>query len=119
MENHLITFADLGYSVIPSVKKLNSYDELHDAINQSLTSSVDPNFIKKYIDALDQHSFNFHMLDFINRYGSMFYFNGNLVDVLIDEKQMKSFLTNNEKELEELSLEFVKKINYYESITTK
>ena len=49
----------------------------------------------------------------------MFYFNGNLVDVLIDEKRMKSFLTNNEKELEELSLEFVKKINYYESITTK
>jgi|TARA_B100001013_G_scaffold94799_1_gene52921 hypothetical protein len=114
-----ITFADLGYSVIPSVKKLNSYDELHDAINQSLASSVDPNFIKKYIDALDQHSFDFHILDFINSYGSMFYFNGNLVDVLIDEKQMKAFLTNNEKELEELSLEFVKKINYYESITTK
>ena len=116
---HSIMFADLGYSLIPSVKKLNSYDELHDAINQCITSTVEPNFIKKYIDMLDKHSFDFDILDSLNKMYDWFYFNGHLVDVLIDEKRMKLFLINNEQTFEKLSREFVKKINYYESITTK
>ena len=55
----------------------------------------------------------------LNKMYDWFYFNGRLVDVVIDEKHMKLFLTNNKKEFEKLSLEFVKKINDYESVTVK
>ena len=116
---HAIMFADLGYSAIPSVKKLNSYDELHDTINQCIMSTVEPNFVKKYVEMLDKHSFDFDFLDMLNKMYDWFYFNGRLVDVVIDEKHMKLFLTNNKKEFEKLSLEFVKKINDYESVTVK
>ena len=68
---------------------------------------------------LDKHSFDFDILDSLNKMYDWFYFNGHLVDVLIDEKRMKLFLINNEQTFEKLSREFVKKINYYESITTK
>ena len=51
---HAIMFADLGYSAIPSVKKLNSYDELHDTINQCIMSTVEPNFVKKYVNSLNE-----------------------------------------------------------------
>ena len=116
---HAIMFADLGYSAIPSVKKLNSYDELHDTINQCIMSTVELNFVKKYVEMLDKHSFDFDFLDMLNKMYDWFYFNGRLVDVVIDEKHMKLFLTNNKKEFEKLSLEFVKKINDYESVTVK
>ena len=82
-------------------------------------STVEPNFVKKYVEMLDKHSFDFDFLDMLNKMYDWFYFNGRLVDVVIDEKHMKLFLTNNKKEFEKLSLEFVKKINDYESVTVK
>ena len=106
-----ITFADLGYSLIPTVKKLNSYDELHDAINQCIKTTVEPNYIKKYVDLIEKNSFNFNILDFVAKYSNWFYFSGNLVDVSIDEGQMKLFLLKNEQILEKLSSEFIKKFN--------
>jgi len=108
-----IMFADLGYSLIPSVKKLNSYDELHDAINQCLTTNVEPNYIKKYVDLLEENSFDFDILDFQIKYLNWFYFSGNLVDVSIDEKQMEIFLSNNEQILKKLAFEFINKIEHH------
>ena len=105
-----ITFADLGYSLIPSVMKLNSYDELHDAINQCIKTNVEPNYIKKYVELIEENSFDFNILDFQMKYLNHFYFSGNLVDVSIDEKQMELFLSNNEQILQKLATEFIKKI---------
>ena len=105
-----ITFADLGYSLIPSVKKLNSYDELRDTIKQHIKTNVEPNYIKKYVDLVEENSFNFDILDFQIKYLNQFYFSGNLVDVSIDEKQMELFLSNNEQILQKLTAEFIKKI---------
>ena len=105
-----ITFADLGYSLIPSVKKLNSYDELRDAIKQCIKTNVEPNYIKKYVDLIEESSFDFDILDFQIKYLNQFYFSGNLVDVSIDEKQMELFLSDNEQILQKLASEFIKKI---------
>jgi len=105
-----ITFADLGYSLIPSVKKLNSYDELRDAIKQCIKTNVEPNYIKKYVDLIEENSFDFDILDFQMKYLNQFYFSGNLVDVSIDEKQMELFLSDNEQILQKLASEFIKKI---------
>ena len=109
---HAIMFADLGYSLIPSVKKLNSYDELHDAINQCIKTNVEPNYIKKYVELIEENSFDFNILDFQMKYLNQFYFSGNLVDVSIDEKQMELFLSDNEQILQKLASEFIKKIEW-------
>jgi hypothetical protein len=90
--------------------KLNSYDELHDAINQCIKTNVEPNYIKKYVELIEENSFDFNILDFQMKYLNQFYFSGNLVDVSIDEKQMELFLSNNEQILQKLATEFIKKI---------
>jgi len=107
-----IIFADLGYSVIPSIKKLNSYNELKDEITNSLKSSVNPNHVFHYIKTLEQNSFIFDFLNFEINYTSLFYKNGTTVDVNITNTKMEKFLFDYKSELEKLSNEFIKKIQY-------
>ena len=105
-----IIFADLGYSVIPSVKKLNSYDELKDGIKNSLKSHVNPIHVFNYIKTLEDNSFIFEFMNFEEDYCNWFYMNGNTVDAVITNTKMEQFLFNHKSELEKLSNEFVKKI---------
>ena len=107
-----IIFADLGYSVIPSIKKLNSYNELKDEITNSLNSSVNPNHILQYVKTLEKNSFVFDFLNFEIDYTSLFYNNGTTVDVNITNKKMETFLFDYKSDLEKLSNEFLKKIQY-------
>jgi len=105
-----IIFADLGYSIIPSIKKLNSYDELKSGIVDSLKNSVNPNYVNNYIKSLENNSFIFKFMNFEEDYQNWFYVNGNTVDVLLTNEKMEKFLSDNNDKLENLSLEFIKKI---------
>ena len=105
-----IIFADLGYTVIPSIKKLNSYEELKEGIRDSLKIHVNPNHVANYIKILEENSFDFDIMDFFAKYHNWFYFGGNLADVVIDDDKMKRFLLDNKNEFEKLSSEFIKKI---------
>jgi len=105
-----IIFADLGYSIIPSVKKLNSYDELKDGIENSLKSHVSPIPVFNYVKTLEENSFAFELMNFEEDYLHWFYMNANTVDTVITNTKMEKFLFNHKSELEKLSNEFVKKI---------
>ena len=104
-------FADLGYALIPSIKKLNSYEELKEGIIDCMNIHVNPNHVYSYIKILESNSFDFDILNLETNYQNFFYMNGNLVDVIIDDDKMKRFLLDNKNELENLALEFINKIN--------
>ena len=106
-----IIFADLGYSLIPSIKKLNNYYELKQEIPDSLNVRVNPNHVYNYIKILEENSFDFDILNFEQSYHNWFFLNGNLVDVNIDVEKMKQFLLHHENDLKYVSSEFMKKIN--------
>jgi hypothetical protein len=110
-----LIFADLGYEIIPSIKKLNSYSELKQAIIDSLKIQVNPNDVINYIEILEVNSFEFDVLDFETKYQNAFYMNGNLVDVNFYYKIMNKFLIENTKELEILANEFIKKIYQFKT----
>jgi len=105
-----ITFADNDYTLIPSISRLKSKDELSELIEGSLEKNVDPNFVQKYFDILEESSFIFDYFGFQLSYLKYFYFDGNLVDVEISVSQMEEFLINQKQKIEDLVQEFKKKI---------
>ena len=107
-----IIFADLGYSVIPSINKLDSYDDLKDGIKNCLKFHINPVHVFNYIKTLEDNSFVFELHNFEIDYSNWFYNNANTVDVNITNNKMEKFLFNHKSELEELSNEFIKKIQY-------
>jgi len=108
-----ITFADNDYTLIPSISKLESKNELCQVIEDSLEKKVDPNYVGKYFDILEENSFIFDYLGFQISYLKHFYFDGNLVDVEIDESEMLKFLLDHEKSFSVLIERFKQKINNY------
>ena len=105
-----ITFADNDYTLLPSVSKLNSKNELRELIENSLEKKVDPNYVGKYFDILEENSFIFDYFRFQVNYFKHFYFGGNLVDVEIPESNMEKFLIKEKQNLENLAREFKKKM---------
>tara|TARA_B100000029_G_scaffold27791_1_gene27109 strand:- start:3525 stop:5057 length:1533 start_codon:yes stop_codon:yes gene_type:complete len=110
-----IIFADLGYALIPCIKKLNSYNELKQSIEESINTEVNPQHVQNYIKFLEKNSFKFDILNFESKYANWFYMNGNLVDINFDSDKMTQFLNNNKSELENLTMEFINKMNHYEN----
>ena len=92
-----ITFAKNNFTLISSIQKFNSNDNLSLLIEKSLSHHVNPNEVGKYFDILEENSFIFDQLNFQLNYLSYFYLNGNLVDVEIEESKMKIFLNENKE----------------------
>ena len=104
-----ITIADNDYTLIPSISRLNSKNELQGLIENSLEKKVEPSSLGKYLDILEENSFIFDYLEFQVSYFNHFYFGGNLVDVEISESHMKEFLIKNQN-LKNLAQEFKKRM---------
>ena len=107
-----IIFADLGYSILPSVHRIKTLEELPSAIRLSLETKVDPTDLDKYLVFLEKQTFEFDLSGFTSKYHNHFYYGGHLVDVEITMEKMKSFLEENKIELEQVAEEHIKKIKH-------
>ena len=113
-----LIFADLGYASIPSINKLNSYSELKQGIMESLKTKVEAKFVLKYLEILNENSFDFNILGFETSYQNTFYMNGNLVDIEFNQLDFEKFLNEHKTELESVAKEFNKKIEQFKLIRT-
>ena len=84
---------------------------MNEGIRDSLKTIVNPNHVYNYIKTLEENSFDFDIMKMSTNYHNWFYMNGNTVDVVIENNRMKKFLLDNKTEFENLSSEFIKKIN--------
>ena len=105
-----ILFSDFSYSIIPSVYRLKSIDELPAAIKESLRKKVNPNDVAKYLNLLDTISFDFDLAGFVLDSHNYFYHGGNLIDVEIPEEKVVQFIKKHEYSLDIAADEFIKKI---------
>ena len=105
-----IIFSDLGYSILPSVSRLNNIENLPNLIQESLEKTVSSDDLDKYLKILHENSFDFNPMDFENKYNEFFYHDGHYLDVDIPESKMKEFLEKNKITLDKLASEFEKKI---------
>ena len=105
-----ITLGDVPYSIIPSIHKLKSIEELPNLIKSSIKDSVSPIYLDKYIELIEQNSFTFNMLGFENQRDQFFYSGGILSDVLISSSKMEEFLNQNKQKFQLLANEYLKKM---------
>ncbi len=106
-----MTFADNDYPLIPSIFKIKSKNELPKLIQEILDFKLgNPDYVKKYFDILENNSFIFNLYEFQLAYYKQLYFDANLFDVKLSEKNLKEFLINQKDVLTLLANEFNKKI---------
>ena len=105
-----IIFAELGYQQLSSVIRVKNIEDLHKTICDALKMEITPLSLEKFVDFLNENSFDFNHTQFELKYLNYFYFGGDLVDVDIPISKMKKFLENNKTELESLVSQYIKKI---------
>ena len=106
-----IIFGDLSYSMIPSVYKVNSIEELSNTIRTALEKPVNVQDLDKYITLIEEKSFDFDFLGYENLRSEYFYPGRLLSDVEIQKPKMDLFLKEFQKIFDDLSNEFLNKMN--------
>ena len=109
-----IIFTDQEYSILPSVHKIKTTNELPNAIKTSLKKQLRISDLNNYINLIESNSFEFDFHRLSMEFDNYFHLGGFLADVKIPINKMKSFLEQNNGDYEKLAAEFVKKIQKYE-----
>jgi capsule polysaccharide modification protein KpsS len=112
-EKPSIIFTDLGYSVLPSVSRINSVTELSRIIRESLLKKVNSEDLDKYLTTIHNNSFDFTIAEFENKYNEFFYNDGHYLSVDIPESKMSDFLEENKMILDKVATEYEKKIDSF------
>jgi hypothetical protein len=87
-----IVFGDVVYSLIPSIFKVNTLEQLPKLIEKAISSKVDLLYLNRFIDLIEKNTVNFDMFEFQTLFNKKFYYQGYLFDVEIDEEDIKKFL---------------------------
>ena len=106
-----INFQRRGYSELSSSFVVGELNDLPELIRSALQKQVDPQELHEYIQKLTRELFRFDYLEFQKSYDKTLHANGNLVDVIIHDDTMKTFLEEHKETFDQLALEYIKKIN--------
>ena len=110
-EKHSIVFADTIYTLLPSVHRIREIEKLPNIIRTCLSEKVNSIDLDKFLILLEEETFDFDLRGFNEKILAHFFNDGELIDREISEKTMIEFLTDNEKDIEKLSLEYLEKLN--------
>lgn len=106
-----IVFTQQRYSILPSVHTLSNLAELPQAIHDSLKKEVSFIEIKKYIEMVEQNSFEFDWRRLSNEFAFHFGFKGPVMQANLLEEEIEKFLNKHKSEFKKLTAEYIKKIN--------
>ena len=105
-----IIFADLDYSILPSVHKIKDIDELPYAIKTSLKKEVKSSDLSYYINLIEENSFDLDFDSINSDFDSNFHYGGFLADVEIPIEKMRLFLERHSADFDKIAAECLKKI---------
>jgi len=114
-EKPSIILNELRYSILPSVHKLKSFEELPSVINNSIETKVNIDDINRYVKLLESVTIEFNGLEFLQKFLKEFYFNNTFRDAKISESKLKKFIEQNKNILEQLAKDHIKKMNELEN----
>ena len=102
--------ADLGYTILPSIQKLDSIENLPDLIRNGLDMKVEANDLDRYLTILDEHSFDFDLKGYEMMEYNILHYGGNFQDTIITNEKMKIFLDETRNIISPLVDEYIKKL---------
>ena len=105
-----IIFSDFSYSILPSVHKLQSIEELPIAIRSSLRTKVKASDVDKFLNLLEANSIDFSLVGFDSDCLNYFYYDGNLLNVELDEENVKQFIEKHNSLFDMLADEYMNKM---------
>jgi hypothetical protein len=103
------------YSLLPSVFRVKNLEELPDLIQSALMYKPESDSLDKYLSLIEENSFDFDYLDFLNKFSNTFYREDRLTNVDIPESKMKEFLDKNKSILELVTNEHIKKMEWHKN----
>ena len=114
-EKPAITCADFDYTILPSIERLQSLEELPTLIRNSLGKKFDSKALDEYVSFKEKNTFPFDGTDFEINSIKKFFHGGRLADVNITDEKMIEFLNENKENLKILSKALAKKISYFKN----
>ena len=106
-----ITLIDLNYSLLPSVSKLENFEDLNDMIQKKILEKVNPDDVNKFLNLFENNVSNFDWTSFSKKLFDEF-FSGNIQDAEISEEKMQSFLDKNYDVIEIFADDHINKIKW-------
>jgi len=106
-----IIFGNAPFSILPSVYKVHSIDELPKLIRTVLKTPVDSSYLNRYIKLIDEKSVDFSMMDFEVKRNNQFYSGNTLSDITISEDNTRKFFEENSTYFEPLVNAHLSRIN--------
>ena len=108
-----ITFSNMIYSILPSVYRVKNLEELPYLIKSAISHKPEPESLDKYLTLIEENTFDFDHFAFLTNFGNIFYREDRINNVEIPIEKMQIFLNDNKTQLENLTLEHIKKINWH------
>ena len=105
-----LVFSDTIYSVLPSVFRIFSPEELPDKIKECLKIQVEPKYLEKLLIYFEQNSVDFDWMGFSALFSKTFFYSGQLLDSEINQNKMKNFLDDTHHLFDEIVNYYVKKL---------
>ena len=105
-----ITFVDLTYVDLPSVHKIEKFQDLPNAIKSSLEKEVNNDSANKYVKVVKKNAFDFNLIGIAADFSYRFGFKGPIMDAELPTENVMKFLKDYETPIKNLSLEHIKKI---------
>tara|TARA_A100001037_G_C15105047_1_gene615992 strand:- start:159 stop:1661 length:1503 start_codon:yes stop_codon:yes gene_type:complete len=114
-EKPAITCADFDYTILPSIERLQSVEDLPKLIRNCLEKKFNSKSLDEYITFKEKNTFPFDGTKFEINSVKKFFHGGRLADVDITNEKMSEFLKENEENLKILVDAFVKKVYYFKN----
>ena len=105
-----IVFGKVYYSILPSVRHVETLSKLPETIRSSLQETVNLQDVERFLTIFKKNSFDFDFQTYYLKEANEFFYNGHLVDVEITESQIKSFIEENAQMFSVLVDENIKKL---------
>ena len=106
-----IIFADVEYSILPSVHKIKAIDELPYMIKTSLKKEVKISDLNHYINLIEENSFELDYDSIDSDFKHNFHYGGFLVDTEIPIEKMRLFLERHSAVFDKIAAQCIKKIH--------
>jgi hypothetical protein len=118
-EKPTIVLADVSYSNLSCIKKIKNFEELPDAIKESLIFNVDPDELRDFIQYQEKNSFEFDEVELSNELSKISLLAGMVTNDKMTVNQLDSFFEQKRELFEPLVTDYIKKINEHGDSLTK
>lgn len=105
-----IVLTEQPYSQISSVTTLKHFEDLPNEIRNSLSKKVDINEMTKFLETVEQNSFEINWRNLSNEFAFKFGFKGPVMAAELNESNIEKFLDEHNSEFELLANEHLKKL---------